>query len=247
MTWMHPLAVEHRRKLYTRQDAWRLAPPGTPEAKMPGWLDPSATRVRWKEAQEEARAGEAARQEEVQRDLFELRWLVKSLRTDLLVRGVDHKYSPDQPRDELGRWTDAGGNPNTAASNNGAPSGPVLSDETPDPIRPGAQYAQARIEIQTSALTGIEDIDRTTLALADRLGKVVDSLPEGSGPLYGTAVHTGFKASLLLDPISNVTPEPTFGGSGIAWVPARRYEAHLRGIQTGKRCPHGGDREGSPG
>src|SRR3954451_10017254 len=27
MATFHPLAVEHRRKLYTRQDAWRLAPP----------------------------------------------------------------------------------------------------------------------------------------------------------------------------------------------------------------------------
>ena len=26
MAWIHPAAVEHRRKLYTRQDAWRLAP-----------------------------------------------------------------------------------------------------------------------------------------------------------------------------------------------------------------------------
>jgi hypothetical protein len=106
MAWMHPLAVEHRRKLYTRQDAWRLAPPGTPEAKMPGWLDPSMMRVRLKEAQEEeARKREAAAQEEFERDLLELRWLVKSLRSDLLMLGLRHKYSPDQPRDELGRWT----------------------------------------------------------------------------------------------------------------------------------------------
>src|SRR3954468_4077879 len=89
---------EHRRKLYERQDAWRLAPPGTPEAKMPGWLDPSATRVRLKEAQEEeARAREAAAQEEFERGLLELRWLVKSLRTDLLLREFRQKYSPNQP------------------------------------------------------------------------------------------------------------------------------------------------------
>jgi hypothetical protein len=30
-------------QLYVRADAYRFAPPGTPEAKMPGWLDPSAT------------------------------------------------------------------------------------------------------------------------------------------------------------------------------------------------------------
>src|SRR4051794_14024175 len=106
MTYFHPAAVEHRRKLYTRADAWRLAPPGTPEARMPGWLDPSATRVRLKEAQEEeARAQAAAAQEEFEGELLELRWLVKRLRTDFLLLRLRQKYSQNQPRDELGRWT----------------------------------------------------------------------------------------------------------------------------------------------
>ena len=46
MAYFHPAAVAHRRRLYMRHDAWRLAAPGTPQAKMPDWLDPSATRVR---------------------------------------------------------------------------------------------------------------------------------------------------------------------------------------------------------
>jgi len=45
MAYFHPAAVAHRRRLYMRHDAWRLAAPVTPQAKMPGWLDPSATRV----------------------------------------------------------------------------------------------------------------------------------------------------------------------------------------------------------
>ena len=53
MSTIHPAALAARRKYWTRPDAYRFAPPGTPEAKMPGWLDPSATRVRLKEAQEE--------------------------------------------------------------------------------------------------------------------------------------------------------------------------------------------------
>src|SRR5438128_901558 len=144
MAYFHPAAVEHRRKLYTRQDAWRLAPPGTPEAKMPGWLDPSATRVRLKEAQEEeARAQEAAEQEEYERALLELRWLVKSLRTDLLLRDLRHKYSPDQPRvpagnSDGGQWTSGA----SAVGNAAVADGQVLSDAGPDPIEPGAQYAQ---------------------------------------------------------------------------------------------------------
>jgi hypothetical protein len=106
MSYLHPAALAARRKYWTRHDEWRFAAPGTPEAKMPGWLDPSATRVRMEEAKEdEARAREAAEQEAFERKLLELRWLVKSLRTDLLLLGLRHKYSPNQPRDELGRWT----------------------------------------------------------------------------------------------------------------------------------------------
>jgi len=53
MTYFHPAWLEHQRKRYLRADAYRFAAPGTPEAKMPGWLDPSAMRVRWKEAQDQ--------------------------------------------------------------------------------------------------------------------------------------------------------------------------------------------------
>src|ERR1044072_271332 len=61
LSYIHPAALEARRKYWTRHDAWRFAAPGTPEAQMPGWLDPSMTRVRLKEAQEEeARAAFAA-------------------------------------------------------------------------------------------------------------------------------------------------------------------------------------------
>jgi hypothetical protein len=57
MSYVNPIWLAHQRKRFTRADAYRLAPPGSPEAKPPGWLDPSATRVRLKEAaEEEARA-----------------------------------------------------------------------------------------------------------------------------------------------------------------------------------------------
>jgi hypothetical protein len=100
------IASHRLKRVYTRLDALC-----TPEAKMPGWLDPSATRVRLKEAQEEeARARETAALEEFECALLELRWLVKSLRTDLLLRDFRHKYSPSQPRvqagnPEGGQWT----------------------------------------------------------------------------------------------------------------------------------------------
>src|SRR3954465_10398355 len=101
---------QHRRKLYERQDAWRLAPPGTPEAKPPGWLDPSATRVRLKQAQEdEARARAAAEQDEYEREVLALRHDFAKLKLEYELRRFQQKYSPNQPRDDRGRWTDGGG------------------------------------------------------------------------------------------------------------------------------------------
>ena len=77
MSYIHPAALAARRKYWTRHDAYRFAAPGTPEAERPGWLDPSATRVRLKEAQEEeARRQELVAQEEFEAlSLLELRWL----------------------------------------------------------------------------------------------------------------------------------------------------------------------------
>ena len=60
MSYFHPIWLEGRRKYWTRPDAWRFAAPGTPEAKMPGWLDPWMTRVRAKEAAEDAARARAA-------------------------------------------------------------------------------------------------------------------------------------------------------------------------------------------
>ena len=158
MSYVHPAWAEHQRKRFTRADAYRLAPPGSPEAKPPGWLDPSATRVRLKEAQEEeARARAAAEQEEFEREVEALRAANARVRIELAdvkfalaLRRIFHKYSPDQPRDERGRWTDSGAGASRDAAGNqpagAADSVPsdrvVLSDASPDPIRPGALYAQ---------------------------------------------------------------------------------------------------------
>ena len=114
MTYFHPLWLEGQRKRFTRPDAYRFAPPGTPESRPPGWLDPSATRVRWKEAQEEeARRQTEAAQEEFERDLLELQCEVKKLKLDHELWLFEQKYDPSQPldrkwdgqpHDELGRF-----------------------------------------------------------------------------------------------------------------------------------------------
>jgi hypothetical protein len=111
MTYFHPAWLEHQRRRFTRPDAWRLAPRGTPEAKPPGWLDPSMTRVRWKEAQEkEARAQAEVAQEEFERDVLELRHDLAKLKLEYELRRFQHKYSPNQPRvpagsPQGGQWT----------------------------------------------------------------------------------------------------------------------------------------------
>ena len=96
-------------------------------------------------------------------------------------------FDSNQPRlpagtREGGQWT----------SDFGSVSDRTISDATPDPVVPGAQYARTRIEIAPSALTGISTIDDTTKTLANTLAAVVDILPAGSGSIYGIAVHTVF-------------------------------------------------------
>jgi len=86
MAWMHPLAVEHRRKMFTRQDAWRLAPPGTPEARMPGYLHPSARIAAYERAQQETAAREAAAWEADQRELLQIRREFDELKREVAVK-----------------------------------------------------------------------------------------------------------------------------------------------------------------
>jgi hypothetical protein len=115
MTYFHPAWLAHLQKQHVR-DAWRFAPPGTPEAKPPGWLDPSMTRVRLKEAQEEeARRRAMAEQEAFEREVLALRHDFAKLRLEYelqrfrLKYGVKPNQQPErkwdgQPRDD-GRYS----------------------------------------------------------------------------------------------------------------------------------------------
>ena len=121
MAWIDPRADEYLRHRFTRADAYRLAPPGSPEAKMPGSIDPSATRVRLREAQEEeARARAAAEQEELERDTEALREshqrvriMLADVKFELALRALGRKFSENQLRvpagnPDGGQWvTDA--------------------------------------------------------------------------------------------------------------------------------------------
>lgn len=76
MAWMDPRYLEHQRKRFGRHDAYRFAKPGTPEARMPGWFDPSAVRARAKAAEQEALA----------RSILELRREWNELKREIAAR-----------------------------------------------------------------------------------------------------------------------------------------------------------------
>lgn len=165
-------------------------------------------------------------------------------------------FNPNEPRvpagsPEGGQWTteggtnnkprvgtgpksrSGGGNPTRVrlADASNASGSPVMSDATPDPIIPGAQYAQTRINVHTSALTGISSIDDTTMRLAHTLARVkdvIDYAPDLGPAVYGTAVHTGFAAALRLQQIPGVEVEPTFGGAFYGAKDSVRPDAVLR-------------------
>lgn len=138
MAWVDPRYLEHLRKRFTRADAYRLAPPGTPEAKMPGYLHPSARIAAFEKAQQEEAAREAA-WEECQREVAEVRRDWEDLKREIAARDAaaqraieaariksdlawDHfirtfkryaeqqkaGFNPGQPRDDHGKWTDSG-------------------------------------------------------------------------------------------------------------------------------------------
>jgi hypothetical protein len=76
-----------------------------------------------------------------------------------------------------------------------------LSDAAADIARTGQQYAATNITIDPNALTGISNIDETTVALTRTLATVVDGLGVIAGmgaARYGTLVHTLFGTAVRL-------------------------------------------------
>jgi hypothetical protein len=117
MSYANPIWLEGRRKYWSRSDAYRFAPPGSPEAKMPGWIDPWATRVRAKEAaEEEAAVAFAADMAELGASHDRVRQMLAEVKYELVWRRLCRKYgyNPNQPRvsagnPDGGRWTDGEG------------------------------------------------------------------------------------------------------------------------------------------
>jgi hypothetical protein len=68
---------------------------------------------------------------------------------------------------------------------------PSMSDAYPEPLIPGAQYAQVVIQ-QNGAVTGNPRIDRTTERLLSVLADTIQSLGPGAGPIFGIRAHVEF-------------------------------------------------------
>jgi hypothetical protein len=68
---------------------------------------------------------------------------------------------------------------------------PSMSDAYPEPLIPGAQYAQVVVQ-QNGAATGNPRIDRTTERLLSVLVDTVQSLGPGAGPIFGIRAHVEF-------------------------------------------------------
>ena len=126
-------------------------------------------------------------------------------------------FNPDQPRvpaghPDGGQWTRVRGYEGTGAASNTqqTPSSrSSMTEELADPIRSGAQYAQAKTQILIDhrALTGIARIDETTKALAETLARavdIVDYLPTFTPRLYGTLVHVAFANMVRLQRLPGI-------------------------------------------
>jgi hypothetical protein len=173
-------------------------------------------------------------------DLIALEWRLTAFNAALAFDEFRRKYSPDQPRvpagnPDGGQWTDAGGGGDGASrsrpmvravfadrsgNSDTSPPGTILSDAEPDPIVPGAQYAQTGGTIvRNNARTGNSKIDEVTDGLTETLAKVaeqMDFIPERLGPVYGTAVHVEFASVVKLQNLRGVEVEQSFDADGLA-------------------------------
>src|SRR5262249_27866562 len=74
-------------------------------------------------------------------------------------------------------------------------SRPSMSDAYPEPLIPGAQYAQA--VVKNDAVTADPRIHKTTKLRLSILTDTIQSLGPGSGPVFGTRAHVEFQRRLM--------------------------------------------------
>jgi len=199
MAYIHPAAVEHQRKRWTRPDAYRFAPPGTPEAKPPGYLHPWAAVARLEEAAEDEARESAVAEQDAERaweaecaerkfraDIAWERFKLALVRREFALRSKAG-FNPGQPRvpagnPDSGQWTGEGGSGAQGSSsddhdrNTGRNDPRILSDATPDNFfKPGAQLAQNETQRRYSVDLNEEEA-RGGHTLRNHVGRTDDEL-----------------------------------------------------------------------
>jgi len=138
-------------------------------------------------------------------------------------------FDPDQPRDDLGKWTDGGG---TTAGGEGTSSGnqvfAVFSDLASFPLATriaqifgngSTNESEAVLQpvaaqiVYSNAITGDERIDSTTEKLSDTLKNVMnvfEFIPYDTPRAYGTAVHSAFGAAVMAKNLEGVEVELSY-------------------------------------
>ena len=205
MGWIDPRYEENQRRRWlrpdwqrwVRHDAHRFAPPSVQTKSF------AARRIEQREVEEQAAL--AAEQNASRESLAHLRWLVADLKFDVAFRRLQLKYgyNPSQPRapkgnPDGGQWTAGAGRDGSLVTKPAAmrrgPSDmrPALPLHVPHATPTGPGAPRQRITIINNAQTGMSKVDEATEKLRTTLEDVVNKLPDGSGPGYGTRVHTEF-------------------------------------------------------
>jgi hypothetical protein len=139
--------------LAIRHDAWRFMPPGSPR-----YVGKDVVNYFWPEQKSDAHSAQAEDIDQ-RRDLaaeltalLRLRSELAAIKFGLKLRRLLYagKYSPNQPRDEIGRWTDNGSGlggdngvrPTRLADAASLINPGVVSDASPIGTNPGGAYAQ---------------------------------------------------------------------------------------------------------
>jgi hypothetical protein len=162
--------------------------------------------------------------------LAQLKYQLLGIKFELKLRkwsmSTKAGFDPDQPRDELGMWSDGGG---TGSVDDMRPSGNHVSAIFADPEslplaarlealvggadlgnqEPTLQPAAAKITY-SNAVTGDERIDSTTERLSNTLKNVMnvfEFIPYDTPRAYGTAVHSAFGAAVLAQGLEGVEVE----------------------------------------
>lgn len=111
----------------------------------------------------------------------------------------------------------------------------VMSDASPDPIRPGARYATTLPAFNPNALVGDPRIVSTTVKLNTILAHVMDVVEPGSDALtpqeYGRLVHERFADTVRILGIPGIgydDVETTFGGAYYGAKDSVRTDVVLR-------------------